>query len=80
MALSYPHSQIYDESSRGTRRPAVGKCRLMILSSPKGRRSPSFIQRVMCRGASSYVNTVVASHRLTRRAGIKYCSNNEAYS
>ncbi|GFT88908.1 hypothetical protein TNCV_907071 [Trichonephila clavipes] len=42
-----------------------GKCRLMILSSPKWGRSICFTQRAICGGAPSSINTVVVSHRLT---------------
>ncbi|GFX65721.1 hypothetical protein TNCV_4094131 [Trichonephila clavipes] len=69
--VRYPQSQ-----KEGLRGQAVGKYRLMILSSQKWHRSTCFTQRAMCGGAPSCKNTGVESHRLARRTD---CSNNERY-
>ncbi|GFW38225.1 hypothetical protein TNCV_3839531 [Trichonephila clavipes] len=59
IALRYPHSrnsQGFKSGDLGDK--AVGKCGLMILSSPKWRQSTCFTQRAMCRGVPSVDETV----------------------
>ena len=80
MDLKYPESQnLQDCKSGDLGGQAVGNCRLIILSSPKWRRSSCFTQRTICDRAPSCIKTVVLSHCLDLRVRIMDSSNNEGY-
>ena len=62
MVLRYSRSQQSQAfKSRGLEDQDVGNFWLMILSSPKWRPSNCFMQRAMCGGAPSCINTVLVS-------------------
>ena len=80
MDLRCPQSQISQVFKSGdVGSQAVKKCWLIILSSPKWRRSSCFTQQAICGGGPSCIKTVVLSIRLALRFGITDFFNNETH-